>query len=223
MAEFSSLNNNDPTIPLNPSSNPYGLPLTNPDNVLSGQNRGTQSIGGSANIQSDPTNQRIVVNDNTNNRVAFGRIGTGVNDWGLKVSKPGYDVGNATNDQLIFNSSQNVFKIVQTGSVTIPSCTVTTAATSYGSNAAAASITHNLGYVPILLAFINDGGSGNYILLPDQLFAQGASQFALAWYRGFSTTTTASFEIDMLAYNYVAGYTVSSQSVKYYLLQESAS
>lgn len=39
----------------------------------------------------------------------------------LKIAKDGYDALTATNDQLIFNSAQNVFKIANTGTIDFPS------------------------------------------------------------------------------------------------------
>lgn len=152
VVDFSQLEPNQ-QIPTSGSHSVDGLGLTNPDSVLSGQNRGTQSIGGSANIQSDPSGQRLVVNDNTTNRVAFGRIGTGVNDWGMKVSKPGFSVDTATADQLIFNSTQDTFKIVSTGtsSITAPSVTGATVGVFTGGNTI--TIPHGLSITPAFLAY----------------------------------------------------------------------
>jgi hypothetical protein len=39
----------------------------------------------------------------------------------IKVAKSGIEVGSATNDQLVFNSSQNVFKIIDKKTSSIPS------------------------------------------------------------------------------------------------------
>lgn len=60
----------------------------------------------------------------------------------LKVAKEGYDALTATNDQLIFNSSQNIFKIVESGTATI---NVPGAANDFIDEVV---IDHNLGFVP---------------------------------------------------------------------------
>jgi len=53
-------------------------------------------------------------------------------DWGIRVSKPGFDVKSCADDELVMSSSFNMLK----------NCTVGTAAgTTF--------IDHNLGYVPI--------------------------------------------------------------------------
>lgn len=148
MTEFSNLGD-DKTIP-----GSYGtaadnaLNLTNPDSVLSGTSRGTQNLGGT-NIRSEPQNTRIVVDDNTTNRVTLGKIGTGVDDWGMKVSKAGVNVDTATNDQLIFNSSQNIFKIAKKIVTTIPAFSIAGGPGSYS----ARNVAHGLGFAPITQAY----------------------------------------------------------------------
>jgi hypothetical protein len=66
--------------------------------------------------------QGTLVNDGNNDRILLGfqkdGFGTGV-DYGLKISKDGEDVKTASNDNLIFNSAQNVFKIVGAGTMTV--------------------------------------------------------------------------------------------------------
>jgi hypothetical protein len=124
------------------STDPNALGLSNPDSVLSGTNRGTQNLG-SPNIRSEPQNTRIVVDDNTTNRVSFGKIGSGANDWGLKVSKPTYNVDTATADQLIFNSSQNVFKIADTKVISL-----TVTASGGGGGFGETSLAHGLSFTP---------------------------------------------------------------------------
>lgn len=53
-------------------------------------------------------------------------LGKGLNDfYGLKVSPVGTDVYDAADADLIFNSNQNVFKILKTGSLSMPSASVT--------------------------------------------------------------------------------------------------
>lgn len=54
---------------------------------------------------------KIIKDASGTQRILFGE---GQNQfYGMKVSQSGYDVGSATDAQLIFNSNQNVFKIVK--------------------------------------------------------------------------------------------------------------
>jgi hypothetical protein len=67
-------------------------------------------------------------------------------EFGIKVSKPGYDVKSASPENLVLLSSQNLFKVKQEGafSITVP------ANTGY----AETTIVHNLGYIPAVFAYI---------------------------------------------------------------------
>jgi hypothetical protein len=67
----------------------------------------------------------------------------------IKVAPPGVDVTTATDTQLLFNSAQNVFKIVsiKTFSITQPAGSVNTY-----------SRTHGLTYVPAVMGFLSAGG-----------------------------------------------------------------
>jgi len=58
----------------------------------------------------------------------FGRFADG--STALKVAKSGIEVSTATNDQLIFNSSQDVFKIVAAGTISVSKGTNTVYASS---------------------------------------------------------------------------------------------
>src|SRR5579872_4588155 len=67
----------------------------------------------------------------------------------LKISKPGFDVRSATDAQLQFNSNQDIFKIVLTGTLASIATSGPTTTTT---------IAHNLGYIPAVLAFTVVGG-----------------------------------------------------------------
>jgi len=61
-------------------------------------------------------------------------------DYGIKISKPGYDVKTASPHQLVFSSKYQTLKIKQQGSGTITD-----------SGGRTHTIAHNLGYVPMFL------------------------------------------------------------------------
>lgn len=107
-------------------------------------------------------------------RVEFGKFANSSGSgYGLKVSKPGYNVQTATSDQLAFNSDQNVFKIVKkvTGSFNMPN----TGARQQNQ----ITITHDMGYVPLIQASVaftanSETGAGTF-LLPYQTIGQTAA------------------------------------------------
>lgn len=62
--------------------------------------------------------RQIIAVQDGENKAAFGFYGT-ANKFGLKVAEDGVDVLTAADSQLIFNSEQNVFKIVKSGTATL--------------------------------------------------------------------------------------------------------
>jgi hypothetical protein len=73
--------------------------------------------------------------------------------FGIKVSKPGYDVKTCNDKDLIFSSQWNVFKIKARGSftVTVPPRTIQEV-----------EVRHNLGYSPAFLAFFDNASPGRF-------------------------------------------------------------
>ena len=66
-------------------------------------------------------------------------------DYGLKITKSGYDVSNAAIKDQIFNSSANSFKIVAQGTTTI--------SVPASGSATYVTVAHGLSYTPAFLAF----------------------------------------------------------------------
>lgn len=144
---------------------------------------------------------------------------------GLRTSQSGIDVFEATNDQLTFNSNNNVFKIVATGTITPPNVSISTAASRYGLNTEFAEELHGLGFAPSFIAFLKIGGT--YEMLP---FTTGASLnsatgFAQSEVR-FSVDETKIYAISE-AWGFNTGgsyeFAYNGNPIKYYLLQETAS
>lgn len=79
------------------------------------------------------------------NRVVLGHRGSGV--YGLFISKPGFNVLTATDNNLLFNSNYGTLQIVQAGQVTI------------GSNSGTSDVgTSNLGFSPVCLTALKSTG-----------------------------------------------------------------
>lgn len=157
---------------------------------------------------------------------------------GLFVSKPGFDVTIATDSQLVFNSNQNIFKILLSGTTTIPSISI--ALGSFGVTGTV--IQHNLGFTPVaqvyaLLDTFVFNASSTYVQLNSYtplpiIWGTGLNSFIsvssndnnlknynIYWaaddnnlyITAFFTTTTA------------GGVTIDNIPITYYLLQESLS
>lgn len=110
------------------------------------------------NRQIEGENRTKVIRDESGvDRVILGRWPDG--KYGIKVSKEGVDVMNATPDQLVFNSSNNLFKIVETGTATV------TAPGSTGSSAYT-SVTHEVGKNPTVMAFVSFSPTGTAFPMP---------------------------------------------------------
>lgn len=137
------------------SSNRITPILNAADSVTERKAHGTTAIQNS----SDPTEtdglkfleRQIIAVQDGENKAAMGFYGS-ANKFGLKVAQNGIDVLTATDDQLIFNSENNVFKIVKVMdvSVTINSPSSVTASTTTA---------HNLGFTPAYVAFITPDAS----------------------------------------------------------------
>jgi hypothetical protein len=164
--------------------------------------RGIQQLGGS-NIVSDAGEQQIRVSDDTSDRVLLGAIGDG--EWGLKVSVSGVDVTTASDDDLLFDSTRNTFKILSTGTATL---TVT------GTGQFQVQIVHNLGYTPAFLAFV-DAGAGFRSPLP--AYAYSALGAITAEYNIVVNATYTRLYI-----NNLSAATPFTNSFRYYLLQQTA-
>jgi len=164
--------------------------------------------------------------DTTNSRVALGLLPDGT--YGLQVSKPGYNVTDNNNNNLIFNSAQNVFKIVKTDTITIPSKTLP--AGNLYSNII--TIPHGLNFTPIIqsyaklnTSFLSSSFVVQNILAYQQLpYNQNQSLMITNVLEYFIIGLVDETNI-YFGYLYetdtTGGYSFPTTSIKYYLLQES--
>lgn len=89
-------------------------------------------------------------------------------DFVMKISKEGFDATTASDDELVFNSNQNVFKIVKSGTTTL-----TVPSTFSSGSVLTATIPHELTSKPAFIAWVDipvgDGSSliqGKLVTLP---------------------------------------------------------
>lgn len=139
---------------------------------------------------------------------------------GLRTSPPGVDVFTAGNDDLTFNSNQNVFKIVQTGTSTTGTASVTDGGVGVWNNDSdQVTIAHNLGYVPAVVAFISDGGL--YIDTPYTSYGNpSSSAISIATVSTSTDATNLYINVSVLGLHSTAS--LGPLPIKYYLLQETA-
>lgn len=129
-----------------------------------------------------------IVSDGTNNRVLVGYdkdgFGTG-KDWGIKVSKSGYDVLTAADTNLVMSSAFNNLKVYATGTATLT--------TSGGSpRTSSTTITHNLGYSPIIVGSItlSSGLSSEIMAFPGAYYIHDGSVFRVRVISEYFATNT---------------------------------
>jgi hypothetical protein len=165
------------------------------------------------------------------NRLKNTANGLASNQGGFFVGKPGIDVTQATNSQLIFNSGNDVFKIVVSGTTTIPGRTLSTSSSYFDT----IQIAHGLPYVPIMQAYglVTYNAVFNNTL-PVQLLTgyatlpfDGISPFAgvgnlqTFLIKAITDATNVYFTY-FYQTNGSGSYTFPAVPIKYYLLQETA-
>jgi hypothetical protein len=141
----------------------------------------------------------------------------------LKVAKDGKDATTDADADMVFNSAQNVLKVVGSGTVTTPAFAVNgTAGQWNASNPSQPTIVeHKLGFTPAVIAY-TDFGAGQYGLMPATL-TQIVSATAIT-FEFLSATADSNFLYitDLVRSNGAVSTTAGNKAVKYYLLQETA-
>lgn len=187
---------------------------------------GTTAITNKQDASSGPyvstNNGAVKVNNGTNMIGLFGPDSTG--QTVIKIAKPGFDASTATDEQLVFNSSQNTFKIVGTGTLTAVGPTVSIAAVGVDVQSASTNIAHGLGFAPAVIAYAFDGLY--YQFVPAKMGQNNTANYtAFDTVNVYSDATNVRITVRTELYNFVAGartYGPASYDIKYYLLQETA-
>lgn len=215
-----------------------------PREMRTGSTRGTQTVGYGS-VKLDGSNNRILIDNpgddggvkigdfsDTATDTTFGfsvadttgteRLRGGTFSDGnikIKLSQPGYDVASAADDQLIWSSDFNSFKIVQSGTVniTVPSGSFYEQYTS--------TVLHGLGYIPIPLVLVTPPtGSGLTLqALPYYIytFVLGTATVPVLNMQTTASVNSTSVIIDLIAKTSIAVFT-GDWTFKYYLLRETA-
>lgn len=194
--------------------------------IVSSQSRGVQTMAGEQIVNNPNTGNPVVAISALKQNIIYSdpttqtpRIIAGLlpdNSYGMWVSKPGVDATTASSTDLIFNSNQDIFKIVQTDTVSVDFIS---------SPFSVFTLAHGLDFAPIPVAFLTDvtdgTASGNFpfptnlsvtVDLTDGFIKVGASLNVAA------DATNVYFEcVNAL------GIDLGTFDIKYYLLQESSS
>lgn len=209
----------NPTLP--PGNNPgfFGQKVSLP-------NVNVNSAGDNQLILKDTYNQRIYYDADGTPTVLLGqRESVTPIQLGLFVSQPGIDVTQATDEQLIFNSGQDVFKIVGTGTITTSSYSITDPGVGTYNNFGGTNqfIEFDLDFVPGFIGFVQANSSVEFPV-PWISMATGGSG------TGFTLRTIQMFIIGdrlevsdiTLATGTSVAMSVTGLPVRYYLIQETA-
>lgn len=231
----------DPSI-VNPGASSYSIPDPTttvvgsvpgmdmqrvlPRQTSTGLARGVQQLG-SPNVYVDSGNEQVIVAKTDGGNVTTPQVlmGNQVNKGeGFYVTKPGIDVTTAKNDSdFIFNSNQDVFKIVSTGTVNSPAINLASpGAGNFASTTEYTTIEHNLGYIPASFGYLNVA-STTWVLLPYSQ-SSGAGTGCNWWtvaLQADSTTLYIQFGVTVFATSFVLA--EGAFQINYYLLQESVS
>ena len=122
-----------------------------------------------------------------------------MSDYGIKVSRQGTDIIAAANKDLIITSGRNCLKVDSPVAVTV---------VTDGFGNATKTITHTLGFVPVLIVIINISGSFYFLPCEDL----GYNFFA------YFTVSSTSFTVNISAFS------LTNTSITfYYFLSETES
>lgn len=201
--------------------------IVNPNQIRSGVTRGIQQLG-SDKVYSDGGNNQIIVADDMSPRVLMGNQATF--GEGFYVSQSGIDATTNTDpSQWIFNSNQDIFKIVQTGITSTPVVSATNFTTNTSEGDAINTIPHGLSFTPVVISVIQDPSGVSYQPMPysDPEAGGTGGGIQVATYYTTADNTNIYIRARVVAFGGYYGtnpnFTLNSRIVKYFLLQETVS
>lgn len=209
-----------------------GTPTVNSsDIVIDGANKAHKTISTHYKTDADANtgriqmqNKQMLANDGVTPIGLYG-YNQALGKWGFFVTKAGVDVTTNTDlSQFVFNSAQDIFKIVGSGTFTDMATHTTSnpgAGKFGGDTFSIATIPHGLSYVPAIIGYLGLSGGG-YQPIPYTDYLSFTSSIAL-WYTWSITVdaTNVNIILNTLAYGSSSGIG-SGTTFKYYLLQETA-
>lgn len=179
----------------------------------------------------DTNNGVVSINQNDDNFLFYDgnvyRMLVGLDDDGepiIKISEEGVSVLDADDDQLIFNSNNNLFKIIDTNtdSVTVPN-------PMSAGQIVTKTIPHNLGFVPSFIVYGNIPTGGGYVgagqltNLPAHLYGSIGSSFGQIVAVMQARADETNLYVDVINPGALSVPNLGTPwTFKYYILQETA-
>lgn len=170
---------------------------------------------------------QIIVFDGDFNKALFGRDGSG--NYVVRIAKDGFDVLLATSDQVEFDSGNNVFKIVETNTVSIASSSHS--AGSADNIDATVNFTGTYSSKPVVIGVTTNNTSsgtgdiwGGEALVPKTYSVGSGSGVAVSIAeirKTIVSTTTAIFRLTFLN-GQATSQTNAPYTIRYYVLRETA-
>jgi hypothetical protein len=195
----------------------------NPTRVSDGTTAITNKQDGSSGAYVSTKDGAIKVNNGTDMLGLFGPDSTG--EVVVKIAKAGYDAATAADDQLVFNSGQNTFKIIDTISATFPntgSAAPSSPGPSSGRSSANTQVPHNYGFVPAFLAYGGDSG----VNFQQPQISSGVFSTTGMYVAIFKITATSTYfdlRSEIVCYGpYGGSVSATGPTIKIYVLQETA-
>jgi len=188
--------------------------------ITSSGGQSTDALNGKLNFQQSK-NRIIGVDSNEDIRLL---ISAQDDDFAMKISRDGYDATVASDEELIFNSSNNLFKIVgsNTVSMVVPDPFLSGASVEQV-------IPHGLGFAPAYVGYVQiplgDGslvGQGQLTQLPGMLITNTGTAGRISV---FATMSVDESSVTLKVVNTLAvnlSLLGSPWVFKYYLMQETA-
>jgi hypothetical protein len=168
------------------------------------------------NIINEPTYTEV--NDGTNNRVLMG-FNQVTGTWGLFVTPPGTDLGNATTpQQFSFSSDYPSLAVVDTinSNFITPDCNPGSGV--WGSEINTVTIAHGLSYIPVPFGVFFDGST--YVQLPDTVPGVIAGDPYFSQFR--VRTDATNVYLDSIIVSLTAHITTATFPATIFLLQQTA-
>lgn len=153
---------------------------------------------------------KVYKDESGTNRVLLGQGAD--NFYGMKVSQEGVDVYGAADEDLVFNSDHNLFKIISSGYTTVSGSLVS------GTNPTTTTVPHSLGYPPTIIAYLQYTNGSHMLPYVSVGLVGTADAGKVNWMIDVHADST----------NMYFTFTDSGQStggtytIKYYIIQETA-
>lgn len=198
-----------------------------PRQTLTGNARGVMQFG-TPNLFADSGNNYFGVAKSNSTGTSINQVLMGLQPTfgeGFYVTKEGIDVTTAASaDDFIFNSNQNIFKIVQIGTGAVSGVDNSAGVNwkAYGGGGHT-SIVHGLSFIPSLLCYVTGTSTffpNSYHLVPTPIAFLSSSAFPWVAYADANVDSTyVNFYFNVAP---GANFASDSYNFKYYLLQEAA-